>query len=199
MITVEKKTWLWQDNSLDCHSLLNKIEETMLTYLKQCSQHRTAWLLLAVSAFLLELVALYFQHVMQLNPCVMCVYQRCALFGVMLAGLVGAIAPRLLFFRGLALIIWLYSAVQGIWLAWQHTLLQLHPSPFATCDFFVSFPRWLPLDKWVPSVFFASGDCSVSQWQFLSLVMPQWMLGIFAVYLLIALIVLLSQVSKKHH
>jgi disulfide bond formation protein DsbB len=27
-------------------------------------------------------------------PCVMCIYERCALFGIMGAGLVGAIAPK---------------------------------------------------------------------------------------------------------
>lgn len=171
----------------------------MLTYLKQCSQHRTAWLLLATTAFLLELAALYFQHVMLLKPCVMCIYQRCALFGVMLAGLVGAIAPRLVLLRGIAIIIWLYSAAKGLWLAWQHTMMQLHPSPFATCDFFTSFPNWLPLDKWMNSVFSAYGDCSVRQWQFLSLEMPQWLAGIFAFYLLIALTVLLSQIIKNRN
>ncbi len=42
----------------------------------------------------LEMVALWFQHVMLLKPCVLCIYERCALFGVMGAGLVGAIAPK---------------------------------------------------------------------------------------------------------
>lgn len=41
-----------------------------------------------------EMVALWFQHVMLLKPCVLCIYERCALFGVMGAGLVGAIAPK---------------------------------------------------------------------------------------------------------
>ncbi len=66
----------------------------MLQYLNQCSRGRGAWLLMALTAFILELVALWFQHVMLLQPCVMCIYERCALFGIMGAGLVGAIAPK---------------------------------------------------------------------------------------------------------
>lgn len=62
--------------------------------LNQCSRGRGAWLLLALTAFALELVALWFQHVMLLKPCVLCIYERSALFGVMGAGLVGAIAPK---------------------------------------------------------------------------------------------------------
>ena len=54
----------------------------MLQYLNQCSRGRGAWLLMALTAFILELVALWFQHVMLLQPCVMCIYERCALFGI---------------------------------------------------------------------------------------------------------------------
>ncbi len=75
-------------------------------------------------------------------------------------------------------------------------MIQLHPSPFTTCDFFVSFPTWLPLDKWFPAIFFANGDCAERQWQFLTLEMPQWLVGIFAAYLLVALLVLLAQFVK---
>ncbi len=44
---------------------------------------------MAFIAFMLECAALYFQHVMKLQPCVMCVYERVALLGIMVAGLVG--------------------------------------------------------------------------------------------------------------
>ena len=132
----------------------------MLKFLNQCSRGRGAWLLLALTAFALEMVALWFQHVMLLKPCVLCIYERCALFGVMGAGLVGAIAPKSPLRYG-AIAIWLYSAGKGLQLAWEHTMIQLHPSPFQTCDFAARFPSWLPLDKWLPQVFVASGDCSV--------------------------------------
>ena len=133
--------------------------------------------------------------VMLLQPCVMCIYERCALFGIMGAGLVGAIAPKTPL-RYVAMVIWLYSAIRGLQLAWEHTMIQLHPSPFQTCDFAARFPTWLPLDKWLPQVFVASGDCSVRQWQFLSLEMPQWLVGIFAAYLLVAILVIIAQPFK---
>lgn len=54
----------------------------------------------------------------------------------------------------------------GLQLAYEHTMIQLHPSPFMTCDFMARFPDWLPLGKWLPQVFVASGDCAERQWSF---------------------------------
>ncbi|PLV61704.1 disulfide bond formation protein DsbB [Erwinia sp. B116] len=167
----------------------------MLRYLNRCSYGRGAWLLMAFTAFLLEIVALYFQHVMGLKPCVMCIYERCALFGVMGAGIVGAVAPKTPL-RWVAIAVWLYSAWEGVRLSWEHTMIQLHPSPFVTCDFAARFPSWLPLDKWLPSVFVASGDCAEKGWTFLTLSMPQWMVGIFAAYLLAGVLVLIAQAFR---
>lgn len=150
---------------------------------------------MAFTAFALELTALWFQHGLGLHPCVMCIYERSALFGVMGAGLLGAIAPQSPLRYG-ALVLWLYSAGRGLQLAWEHTMIQLHPSPFATCDFAARFPEWLPLDKWLPQVFVARGDCAELQWSFLSLEMPQWLIGIFAAYLIVAALVLIAQFVK---
>lgn len=170
----------------------------MFRFFKNCSTGRGAWLLMAFTAFLLECTALYFQHGMKLQPCVMCVYERVALLGVMFAGLIGAIAPRNFVFRWVAIAIWIYSAWRGLDLAWEHTQLQLYPSPFASCDFFVNFPEWLPLNEWAPAMFEASGDCSTKQWALFNWEMPQWLIGIFAAYLIVAVIVVISQfVSSK--
>ncbi|SFN72893.1 disulfide bond formation protein DsbB [Xenorhabdus japonica] len=167
----------------------------MFQFLKASSQGRGSWLLMALTALLLETTALYFQHVMQLQPCVMCIYERVALFGILGAALLGVIAPKTPL-RWLAILVWVYSAWQGLRLAWDHTMMQLHPSPFNICEFFVQFPSWLPLNDWLPSVFQAYGDCSIRQWEFLTLDMPQWLIGIFAVYLLIGVLVLVSQVFR---
>lgn len=169
----------------------------MFSYLNRCSQGRGAWLLLAASAIIFELCALYFQHVMLLAPCVLCIYERCAIFGVLIAALLGAAAPSTPL-RYVAILLWIYSSVEGLKLAYKHTMIQLQPSPFMTCDFFVTFPSWMPLNKWLPAVFEASGDCALKQWSFLSLEMPQWLIVIFVAYLMVAALVMASQfVSHK--
>ncbi|MDE9500135.1 disulfide bond formation protein B, partial [Xenorhabdus bovienii] len=88
----------------------------MFQFLKQSSQGRGIWLLMALTVLILEATALYFQHVMLLQPCVMCIYERVALFGILGAALLGAIAPKTPL-RWLAILLWIYSAWQGLRLA----------------------------------------------------------------------------------
>ncbi|OAT37555.1 disulfide bond formation protein DsbB [Proteus myxofaciens] len=168
----------------------------MLTSLRHWSQNRSSWILLALTAIGLEATALYFQYGMELMPCVMCIYQRIAVLGILVAALIGATAPKMALMRIVGGFLWLYSAYRGIELSWEHTQLIINPSPFATCDFFVTLPSWFPLHEWFPSVFQATGDCSISQWKFLSLEMPQWMLIIFSAYFIVGLLVLISQVTS---
>ncbi|QOI11020.1 disulfide bond formation protein DsbB [Blochmannia endosymbiont of Colobopsis nipponica] len=168
----------------------------MLYFFNIYSKTRKAWFLLSSTACILEIIALYFQHIMLFKPCALCIYQRCTLCGIILAGLIGTIAPKKTLLRFTGIFVWLYSASQGLLLAKKHINLQLNPSPFVTCDFFVNFPSWLPLDKWLPQIFDAIGDCTEYQWFFLSLEMSQWMVIIFGIYLIISVFVLISQFLK---
>ncbi|MGB5446327.1 MAG: disulfide bond formation protein DsbB [Psychromonas sp.] len=161
----------------------------MLSTLKNLSKQRWPWLLLAASALSLELCALFFQHVMLLQPCVMCIYERIPMIGIILSGLLGASAPHNIVIRLSAFLLWAVSAVWGLLLAIEHTGYQLNPSPFATCDFYPNFPTWAPLHEWLPWFFNPTGDCSEIVWQFLGYSMPQWLIVSFAIYILLFAVV----------
>lgn len=165
----------------------------MFRLLNKFSTSRTLWLLLAAIAVALELFALWLQHVMLLRPCVMCIYERFALLGIILAGLLGAIVSNSTF-RFAALALWIFSAWKGLELAWAHAIIQMYPSPFSVCDLAVRFPTWLPLDRLFPQFFVASADCAESQWTFMTLGMPQWLVGVFGIFLLVALLTTLAKV-----
>lgn len=167
----------------------------MLNYLKQVSLSRGSWFLLLLSCLAFEATGLYFQHGMQLEPCVMCIYERVAFLGIAVAALIGLLAPRLLLVRLFALVIGLFSAVKGLLLALQHTDYQLNPAPWNQCPLMVEFPTTLPLNKWLPQMFEAYGSCSELQWSFLGFAMPQWLIVIFAAYILVLGLVLISQLK----
>ncbi|NKJ66559.1 disulfide bond formation protein DsbB [Vibrio chemaguriensis] len=166
---------------------------TILNSLNQFSKGRLSWLLLLLFVVFFEACALYFQHVMVLAPCVMCIYERVAMMGVGVAAIVGLMAPNNPIFRWLGLIGWGLSSYKGLLLAQQHVDYQFNPSPFATCDLFVTFPSWAPLNQWVPWMFEAYGDCSKIVWQFLDLSMPQWLVVIFAGNLIALALIVIAQ------
>ncbi|OCG26059.1 disulfide bond formation protein B [Gilliamella sp. wkB108] len=172
----------------------------MLSLLNQYSKGRGAWFLLFLSTVIFESIALYFQHVLNLAPCTLCIYQRCAIYGILLASIIGLISPRNLVIRLIAIFVWLFSALKGFNLSTFHAHLQFEPNLTDTCSINVNFPSWLPLDSWFPSMFKAYGSCSDKIWTFLTIEMSQWMIIIFSCYLIVGLAVLISQLfsSNKH-
>ncbi len=71
--------------------------------LQRFSRSRLSWALLLGLVIFFELCALYFQHVMLLAPCVMCVYERIAMLGIVGAAGIGLINPNALCCDGLVL------------------------------------------------------------------------------------------------
>ena len=119
------------------------------------------------------------------------------MFAVGGAALVGLIAPNNTWVRWLGLVAWGASAYKGLMLALEHVDYQFNPSPFATCDLFVTFPDWAPINQWAPWLFEAYGDCSEVVWQFLGLSMPQWLAVIFAGNLVALALITIAQFVKE--
>jgi disulfide bond formation protein DsbB len=165
-----------------------------MQFIHKFSQQKRAWAILAFTAFGLLAAALYFQHVMDLKPCIKCIYQRTAVIGLLIAGLIPVIYNHFLT-RLAAYAIWAYSAVEGIRVAREHLDIIFAKNPFANiCDIVPNFPSFLPLHEWLPSVFGAGGECNENSWQFLDMGMASWMQIIFIIYLSVLAVVLISNV-----
>ena len=153
------------------------------------------WFVLLASALGLEVAALGFQYLMHLEPCVLCVYERLAVGGILLAGLIGMMAPHRRLLRVSAYLVWAASAIWGLTLALKHVGIQFGATDLS-CDFFANFPAWFKLDEWLPAVFAPTGLCDEIQWQFLGFTMPQWMLVVYSGYLLLLLLVLIGEFAR---
>ncbi len=171
----------------------------LLSNISTWPAQRWPWLLLGTSALVLELIALYFQYGMGLEPCVMCIYQRTAVLGVAVAGYIGAVAPQKLIVRLAAYVLWFVSAIWGLLLAYEHVQMQ-DPQNFLlamACDVYPDFPSWFAIHEWFPAVFEARGTCGDIDWQFLGQSMPSWMVVCFAIFTGAAALVLTSSLVKN--
>lgn len=164
-----------------------------MAWIYQFSQQRLAWCLLTISALLLLASALYFQHVMELAPCVKCIDQRTAVVGILLAGLIGLIGNNSMS-RWCGFVLWAFSAYSGLMSARAHIEVIFASNPlFAPCPIAPNFPSFAPLHEWLPAIFGATGECNDNRWQFLGMGMAEWLQIIFIIYLCVLFIVLLAQ------
>ena len=168
-----------------------------MTFISNLADTRLAWGLLFLSSLVLVAYALFSQHAMGLQPCIMRIYQRTAIFGIMFACVPVLIANNMLT-RLLAFVVWGISAIWGGVIAWEHYDIQNAANPFfATCEIVPNFPSWLPLHEWLPNLFAATGDCGNIDWVFMDMSMPQWMMVVFAIYSAIWFVVLSARLITK--
>lgn len=156
---------------------------------------RWPWLVLGGSALLLEVVALYFQYSMGLEPCVMCIYQRTAVLALCFAAIPAAIFPQYLIARVTSFLGWGIASFWGLNIAREHVEMQ-NPDNFMlalSCEVNPNFPTWLPLHEWFPAFFEARGLCGDIDWSFINLSMPNWMTIIFSIYIAALLVVVINR------
>jgi disulfide bond formation protein DsbB len=148
----------------------------LLKTIKSLSRQRGPWLLLAAAAVVLECFALYMQHVMGVEPCNECIYIRVGVLGIGLAGLVGALAPKLMVLRSTAIALWIVSV--GWSLQRANLLLDLEQKVRAGgeagCARFKGFPQWIPLERWLPDMFEPRAMCGDISWTFLNQSVTFW-------------------------
>lgn len=164
--------------------------------LSNITTQQRPWLLLTLSALGLELSALYFQYMLGLAPCIMCVYQRLAIISIFSAGVIGTVGHQNVFSRILAYILWGTGSIWGLIIALEHVEMQENSSSlFFSCEFIPNFPTWAPLHEWIPFLFEATGDCGEISWQFFGYSMPQWMIVVYALYSLAFAVVFINRIA----
>ena len=132
--------------------------------------------------------ALFFQHVLHLEPCPLCVMQRVLIVGVGFFALLGLLSRGR---RGQTLAAALagVSALAGAGVAgWHSWILKFPPESMSCGRPFQWFHDDFPLATWLPKLFAGEGDCLALDWTFLGLAIPH--LSLIAFVLLLAAAVL---------
>lgn len=120
--------------------------------------------------------ALYAEHVLLLEPCPLCVFQRVAVISLGLVFLAAAIVGPSAWGRYVVAVLILAAAGGGAGVAaWHHRLQNLPPDEIPGCgpglDYILDA---FPLTEALRMVFSGSGECAEVVWSFLGLSMPGW-------------------------
>ncbi|MEQ6290755.1 disulfide bond formation protein B [Vogesella sp. GCM10023246] len=120
--------------------------------------------------------ALYAQHVLGLEPCPLCIFQRVGIIATgILAALFALINPRQWAAKLAALLVGLAALAGGAVSAWHVYLQHLPKDQVPACGPGLDFMlETLPLSQVLATVFKGSGECAEINWVFLGQSMPLW-------------------------
>jgi disulfide bond formation protein DsbB len=132
--------------------------------------------------------ALYFQYVLHLEPCPLCVIQRVLIIGVGLFALLGLLSHGR-WIQLIAATLAGASALAGAGVAgWHSWILKFPPESMSCGRPFEWFHEDFPLATWLPKLFAGQGDCLKLDWTFLGLAIPNLALIAFVVLLAITVL-----------
>jgi disulfide bond formation protein DsbB len=156
-------------------------------YQKACETQARTWFLFGfLSCIGMELGAIYFQFVVKLEPCPLCITQRLIVISLALVFLSGTIhnpgTAGIRIYAGLAAV----ASLAGASVAAYHLMIQLLPhEELSSCGPGASYilEHYKVADV-VRLFLTGTGDCTEVVWTFLGLSMPFWVglsfVGIFA-------------------
>lgn len=160
-------------------------------------QQRSLFAAAFVVSVALMAAALTMQHVLNLEPCPLCIIQRVLVIALALVALAAALQnPSMAGRRAYGVLVTVLG-VLGIIVAGRHVWLQNLPADqVPECGpglgyLLDAFPLMEALDI----VFRGSGECADVQWVFLGLSIPGWTLVVFTGFTLFGIVLLATRIG----
>jgi len=157
--------------------------------------HRALFLAVALLCAGLIATALYFQYVLEMEPCPLCIMQRVVVMAIGLVALVAAIHnPGHVGRRVYGALTVLISAT-GVAIAARHIWLQnLPPDQVPECGPGLGYILdSFPFQEGLSMILRGSGECAEIHWTFLGLTIPGWTLVMFSAVLLLGIYLLVAR------
>ena len=137
----------------------------------------------------LFIIALYFQFIMGLQPCPLCISQRIVVIALGIIMLIATIHnPKTIGLRIYSFFIIVFSLI-GIILSGRQVWLQLFPHPgISSCGAgLIYMLNTLPFTESIHLILQGSGECEQVQWSLLGLSLAAWLSLFFIGFLTIAI------------
>jgi disulfide bond formation protein DsbB len=152
---------------------------------------RSVFLAIFLACTGLMAFGLYLQHVENLEPCPLCIFQRYAFVATGLVALIAAIHGPGRIGRWIYGLLTVAAAGIGMVIAGRQTWLQHNPPKVLDCGPDLAYMLdSFPLAQVLPKVFKGEGDCAKVVWKFLGLSIPEWALVWFVLFIVGAAVAL---------
>lgn len=143
----------------------------------------TYWVLLVVIGLSFECVALYYQYVLELQPCVLCIQVRIWVMALILVSLAAIWVRRNAFMNLLAHMLTVVIAIGMLERSYQ-LLGTERGFTFSDCGLDLGLPAWFALDSWFPAMFKVQTSCGYTPELLFGISMAEALIVWSAIFLL---------------
>lgn len=152
--------------------------------------NRSYYFLLFFVCHELLVAAYYFEYYLGLEPCPLCMVSRAVVLMLGSGFLLAAFHNPTGITRKVYHLLFSAISLLGILVSGRHTYLQSLPADeVPSCGPSLDYMlETLPMSDVLKEVLHGSGECAEVSWRFLSLSMPVWMLIVFSLFLLLAML-----------
>jgi disulfide bond formation protein DsbB len=160
---------------------------------------RVSWALLSFFSFSCVGAALYFQHVIGLEPCYLCILQRIAFLIIGFGSLITLFNPKNHIFRKFGYLSWFGGGSLGLYSGGKLIHMQSQPPEmFSSCSMGTDqLMENFSFIEYLPMLFNGSGDCAKSSGSFIGVTFEQWTLGLFVVITLSLFLIIAKRVKER--
>ena len=140
------------------------------------------WALLVLIGLSFEFVGLYYQHVLELMPCVLCIHVRIWVMALILVSLLALWMRRNAIMNLLAHMLTVVIAIGLLERSYQ-LLGTERGFTFTDCGLDLGLPAWLALDAWFPAVFKVQTSCGYTPELLFGITMAEALIVFSAIFL----------------
>jgi len=156
------------------------------------------WLALALLGLAFEGVALFYQHVLDELPCVLCIHVRLLMLALILISLAGLFLHRFKWPNALAHLLTVLVAAGLLERSYQ-LLGTERGFTFSDCGLDLGMPSWLAVDSWFPAVFQVQTSCGYTPELLFGITMAEVLIVFSAVFVLFSLTMMFTSVLNNNN
>lgn len=168
----------------------------MFTKLAIIGKSAWYWLALVLIGLSFEGVALFYQHVLDMQPCVMCIQVRLLMLALILVGLTALFLRHFRWLNVLAHLLTLLVAAGLLERSYQ-LLGTERGFTFGDCGLDLGLPDWLALESWFPAVFKVQTSCGYTPELLFGITMAEALIVFSVVFVFTCLAMTLAAALKN--
>ena len=175
--------------------IISRTEKDMLDSLAKIGKGSLYWLALALIGLSLEAVALFYQHVLEEMPCVMCIQVRLWVMALIMVALLVLVLRRLRFMPVAGHLLTVVIAAGLLERSYQ-LLGTERGFVFGECGFDMGLPEWFTPDVWFPAMFEVQTTCGYTPELLFGITMAEALIVTSAVFVLLSLTMTVATIAR---